>query len=80
MRGMRIERAATFGIVGTIGIIAISLATFGLAQKVSPLAGDAPILMIGVAGTAVNLMFLFAVIGVFVDRKLEARGIASPEE
>ena len=84
---MRIDRAAKFGIVGTIGVTTVSLATFGLVRIVwsNRISGFeeraiATILLIVVAGLAVNLMFLFAVVGVFVDRKLEARGLASPEE
>lgn len=84
---MRIDRAAKFGFVATIGVTAISLATLLMtrmvwANRISGFEGKAigTILVVVVAGTAVILMFLFAVIGVFVDRKLEASGIASPEE
>lgn len=84
---MRIDRAAKFGFVATIGVTAISLATFLMmrmvwANRISGFEGKAmaTIALIGAGGTAVILMFLFAVIGVFVDRKLEASGIASPEE
>lgn len=75
---MRIDRAAKFGFIAAIGVIAIQLAAFGLTQQVSSLAGELPILMIRAAGAAVALMYLFAVIGVFVDRKLAARGLAGP--
>lgn len=83
---MRIDRAAKFGIIGTIGVTAISLMTFWLiwTEYTTTLSGMEPayglMLSIGIVGLAVNLMFLFAVIGVFVDRKLEARGFANPEE
>lgn len=35
--------------------------------------------MIRAAGAAVSLLYLFAVIGVFVDRKLAARGVGSQQ-
>lgn len=82
---MRIDRAAKFGIAGAIGVTAISLATVGLMLKVQAdaiRAEDAVIrmAMVGVAGTWANLLFLFGVIGVFVDRKLAAHGLDSREE
>jgi hypothetical protein len=67
------------GLVAAVGVIAIQLAAFGLTRQVSSLAGDLPILMIQAAGATVALMYLFAVIGVFVDRKLAARGLAGPD-
>lgn len=75
---MRIDRAARYGFIAAVGIVAIQLAAFGLTQQVSSLAGELPILMIRAAGAAVSLIYLFAVIGVFVDRKLAARGLAEP--
>lgn len=83
---MRIDRAAKFGFVASIGVTAISWATFLMirmvwANRISGFEGKAiATILVVVAGTAVILMFLFAVIGVFVDRKLEARGLASLEE
>lgn len=83
---MRIERAVRFGLAATIGVAAISLTTGWLiwTEYATTISGTEPawILMlgIGVAGLAASLMFLFAVIGEYVDRELEARGLASPEE
>lgn len=83
---MRIDRAAKFGLVGTIGVTAISLLVIWLFVTVQAdvVAGNPPplgsYLIIWIVGTALTLTFLFAVAGVFVDRKLEARGIASTEE
>lgn len=84
---MRLDRAAKFGFVATIGVTAISLATFLMirmvwANRISGFEGKsiATIVLVGAGGTTVILMFLFAVIGVFVDRKLEASEIASRDE
>lgn len=79
---MRIDRAARFGVVAAIGITAISWVTFGLARmaRAGLGNGEARFLLVVVAGTVVNLVFLFAVVGVFVDRKLAARGLVSPDE
>jgi len=38
------------------------------------------ILIIGVTGLTVNMIFLFMVIGEYVDRELQAKGLASREE
>jgi len=84
---MRIDRAAKFGLVGAVGAIAISLATFGLARiawmnRTAGFEGRAmgTVAIVLIAGVAVTLMFLFGVIGVFVDRKLAARGIGPEDE
>jgi len=81
---MRLERAVRFGFVGSIGVIAISLGTFGvlrIARDPSRPAGKAFIFLLVVGlGTAVTLMFLFALIDVFIDEKLELRERSGPEE
>ena len=83
---MRIDRAAKFGLVATVGVATISLSTGWLlwTEYTTTISGTEPawmlMLVIGVAGLTVNLLFLFAVIGEYVDRKLEARGVARPEE
>jgi Co/Zn/Cd efflux system component len=83
---MRIERAAKFGLAATLGVGVISLATGWLVwtQYSTRISGTEPawvlILGIGLAGLAANLMLLFALIGEYVDRELEARGVARLEE
>lgn len=83
---MRIERAARFGIYGSIGFIAIWLLLFGLIREIQTgvyggtSQGNVRILMILVVGTAVGMMFLFTLIGEYVDRELEARGLADSGE
>lgn len=73
---MRIERAATFGAIATVGIVGIALVTIRMIQivRANTVLGNRPdlatILLVAVSGTAVALIFLFAVIGVFVDRKI----------
>jgi Co/Zn/Cd efflux system component len=83
---MRIERAAKFGLAATLGVGVISLATGWLVwtQYSTTISGTEPawvlMLGIGVAGLAANLMLLFALIGEYVDREMEARGLAGPEK
>jgi len=80
---MRLERVVRFGFVGAIGITAISMVTFWLAQVAQTNASfdwaqDALLLLAVGVGTWMALMFLFTLIDVFVDEKLEAREGASP--
>lgn len=78
---MRAERATKFGLVAATGIVLISLATYGLIQQArSPLRGDTVVLLVLIGGTVTNLIFLFMVIGVYVERKLEARGLITRNE
>lgn len=83
---MRIERAAKFGLAATIGVSVISMTTGWLVwtQYSTRISGTEPawvlMLGIGVAGLAANLMLLFVLIGEYVDRELEARGLAGPEK
>jgi len=37
-------------------------------------------MIVGISGTAITILFLFVVIGAFIDRELEVRGLDSPEE
>lgn len=80
-------RAAKFGFLGAIGVILISLGTSGLMVKAwvdrtAGSEGDAIGLMmiVGIAGTAIAILFLFVVIGAYLDRELEARGLGSPKD
>lgn len=84
---MLLDRIAKFGFVGAIGVTAISLGTLWLtgivwANRIAGYEGRAKstILIVVAAGVAVNVLFLFVVIGAYVDRELEARGLSVPEE
>lgn len=84
---MGLGRAAKFGSVGAIGVILIALGTTGLmgmawADRISGSEGMAigTMMIVGIAGTAIAILFLFVVIGAFLDRELEARGLGNPEE
>lgn len=81
---MRFERAVRFGFVGSIGVIAISLGTYWMLQLSESPAnpfGEAFIFLIVVGlGLAVALTFLFGLIDVFVDEKLEVHDSSSTGE
>jgi hypothetical protein len=84
---MELGRAGKFGTIGAIGVILISLGTLGVAwlawaDRVAGAEGDAigTMVIVGIAGTGIAVLFLFVVIGAFLDRELEARGLASSEE
>ena len=84
---MDLGRAAKFGSVGAIGVVLIALGTAGLmglawADRVSGSEGMAigTVILVGVGGTATAVLFLFVVMGAFLDRELEARGLEGPEE
>ena len=82
---MRLDRAAKFGVIAAIGIVFVSLTAFWLMQLIQANAireGDAfgSILIVWIGSIAVSLMFLFVVIGEYVDRTLEGRGLPDPEE
>lgn len=81
---MRLERSVRFGITGTIGVMIISLGTFWVLQlSESPAmpAGQAFIILIIVGfGLAVALMFLFGLMDIFVDEKLEHRERPNTDE
>lgn len=83
---MLLARAVKFGFIATIGVAFFSLATGWLiwTEYTTTISGIEPawflMLMIGVAGLTLNMLVLFTVIGEYVDRELEARGLASPEE
>lgn len=83
---MLLERAARFGLVATVGVAFVSVATGYLiwTEYTTTISGSEPawllMLTMGVSGLAVNLLFLFVVIGEYFDRELEARGLTGPEE
>ena len=83
---MQIERALKFGLIATVGIATISLGTGWLLwtqyspkhSVTEPSLGFT--LTIALAGLAVNLMFLFTVIGEYVDQTMAAKGISGANE
>lgn len=84
---MDLGRAGTFGSIGAIGVLLIALGTYGLmgvawADRISGAEGKTvnTILIIGIAGGAMAIVFLFVVIGAFLDRELEARGLDARDE
>lgn len=84
---MQLDRAAKYGVIGAIGVILISLVTFGLsrvvwATRISGFEGKAidTIMIVGVGGTALTILFLFVVIGAFINAELTARGLGNPED
>jgi len=84
---MDLDRVAKFGSVGAIGVVLVSLGTCGLIwlawnDRVSGAEGMAigTMILVGIAGTAIAILFLFVVVGAFLDRELEARGLGNSEE
>jgi hypothetical protein len=84
---MQLDRAAKFGSIGAAGVVLISLGTVGLARlawadRLAGAEGRAAgtVGLVAVLGMAVTVLFLFVVIGAFVDRELEARGLDDSSE
>jgi len=84
---MNLGRTAKFGSVGAVGVILISLVTYGLMwmawnDRISGAEGMAigTMILVAVGGLAITVLFLFFVVGAFFDRELEARGLDSAEE
>jgi hypothetical protein len=84
---MDLDRAAKFGSVGAVGVVFLSLSSSVLMamawnDRISGSEGTAigTVMLVGIAGTAVTVLFLFVVIGAFLDRELEARGLDEPDE
>ena len=84
---MDLGRAAKYGLIGAVGFVLIWLGTGGLmglawADRVSGHEGRAMgvVALVGILGTAVAVLYLFVVVGAFVDRELEARGLVDSEE
>ena len=78
------DRAVRFGFIGSIGVIGITMGTlWTLRISDSPAmpAGEAFItVLVGGMGVAVALTFLFGLIDLFVDEKLEVREDARSDE
>jgi hypothetical protein len=84
---MDLGRATKFGSVGAVGVVLIALGTAGLmgmawADRISGSEGMAigTVILVGIGGTVTAVLFLFVVIGAFLDRELEARGLEGSEE
>jgi len=84
---MNLGRTAKFGSVGAVGVILISLVTYGLMWmawngRISGAEGMAigTMILVAVGGLAITVLFLFFVVGAFFDRELEARGLDNAEE
>lgn len=83
---MRLERAVRFGFTGMIGLAVIGVVTVWVATladatvSVNLRGTDIRIVIMGLMGAAVALMFLFWLIGLFVDEKLEDNEIDRPDE
>ena len=83
---MRLDRAAKFGLFGSVGFVVISLGIFAMVREVQrgvkrgTLEADVTILMILIGGTTVGLIFLFVLVGEYVDRELESRGLANSRD
>ena len=80
------DRVWKFGLITATGVTFVSVMTGWIIWReyTTTIAGSEPawflMLIIGVAGLTVNMLFLFLVIGEYVNRELEARGVASTEE
>ena len=85
-RGVRLERAARFGVLGSIGFLVIWPGMDTMIREVragvsgGTLEGDVTVLMVLIGGTTVGLMFPFTLIGEYVDRELVAQGLVNTEE
>lgn len=84
---MELDRVAKFGTIGAVGVVLISLGTVGLGwiawtDRIAGAEGMAlgTVVLVGIAGTAVAVLFLFVVVGAFVDRELAARNLDRSEE
>lgn len=75
-----------FGFIAAAGVTFVSLMTGWTIWReyTTTIAGREPawflMLMIGVVGLTVNMLFLFLVIGEYLDRELDARGLSSTEK
>ena len=83
---MRLDLAARFGLYGTVGFLLIGLITFVLIGEIQSgvnagtAEGTAAVLMILAGGVAVGTIYLFVLVGEYVDRELTAREPATIRE
>ncbi|MDS0283503.1 hypothetical protein [Haloarcula onubensis] len=83
---MRLDRTAKFGTVGAAGVLLVALTTAGLSvvewnSRITGAEGSAlqTIALVVAGGIAVAVVFLFVVIGAYIDRELAARGLDSED-
>ena len=84
---MELGVAFKYGSIGALGVILSLLGTLGLSwivwsTRISGQEGKAisTIIIIVVAGVAVSIIFIFLVIGGFIDQELEAQGLGNFED
>lgn len=83
---MRLDRAARFCLLGSVGPIRISLAVTGLVSEIlagveaGTVQGIVAILLNVIVGTVVRMIFLFTLVGEYLDREPAARGLDRSEE
>ena len=84
---MDLGRAATYGSIGALGVVLTLLGTLGLSwiawtDRISGAEERAigSVLIVAVAGVSASIVFLFVVVGAFVDRELAARGLDDADE
>ncbi len=84
---MNFGRAAKYGSIAAGGALLISIGTGGLmriawAERTAGFEGRAMgvVLLVASAGLIVATMYLFIVIGAFLDREFEARGLDRREQ
>lgn len=83
---MDLGLAFKYGTIGAFGVILSLLGTLGLSwivwsDRISGQEGKAvvTIILIVVTAMAVSIVFIFVIIGEFIDRELEAHGLDSVE-
>lgn len=82
---MDLGRTARYGTIGAVGVTLGGLGTAWVARmawadSITPEVGTRSVAIIWVMGTMLTVLFLFLVVGAFVDRELEARGLDDREE
>ncbi|MFC7229452.1 hypothetical protein N0B31_18790 [Salinirubellus salinus] len=78
---MRIDRAAKFGVVATALLLPISVAAVLISRPVleSSITDNTVVVFVAIGASVVNMTFLFALVGLYLDRELAARGLASSD-
>jgi len=83
---MRLDLAARFGLYGTVGFLVVGSMTFALIGEIQSgvnagtAEGTAAVLMILAGGVAVGTIYLFVLIGEYVDRELAEHEFATVRE
>lgn len=82
---MDFGRAAKFGLFASIGFVLVWSVLLTMIREVQggveggTLEGSITGLLIVIGGTVVSLVFLFTLIGEYVDQELAARGVTDAE-